>query len=74
MVSLHILLLGITSEKQIEKQVGVLKSLDISNKKDELKQIEGVFPKDIPNDLIINKLKETIKLKELLKQIVYIIH
>ena len=31
-------------EKQTEKQVGVMKSLDYSNKKDELKQIEGIFP------------------------------
>ena len=32
-------------EKQTEKQVGALRSLDLSNKKDELKQIEGIFPK-----------------------------
>ena len=32
-------------EKQTEKQVGALRSLDLSNKKDELKQIKGIFPK-----------------------------
>ena len=37
--------LGKALEKQTEKQVGALRSLDLSNKKDELKQIEGIFPK-----------------------------
>ena len=37
--------LGKALEKQTEKQVGALWSLDFSNKKGELKQIEGIFPK-----------------------------
>ena len=37
--------LGKALEKQTEKQVGALRSLDVSNKKGELKQIEGIFPK-----------------------------
>ena len=35
--------LGKAFEKQTEKQVGPRESLDHSNKKDELKQIEGIF-------------------------------
>ena len=38
--------LGKAFEKQIEKQLGSLKSLCISNKKDGLKQIEGMFPQN----------------------------
>ena len=37
--------LGKSFEKQTEKQVDALKSLNLSNKTDELKQIEGIFPK-----------------------------
>ena len=44
--------LGKAFEKQTENQVGTLKSLDNSNKKDELKQNGGIFPKYILNDLI----------------------
>ena len=36
-------------EKQIEKQVGTLKYLDISNKKDELKQTDGAYPQILMN-------------------------
>ena len=43
--------LGKAFKKQIENQVGTLKSLDNSNK-DELKQNSGIFPKYILNDLI----------------------
>ena len=32
---------------QTEKQVGALKSLDLYNKKDKLKQIEGIFPQNL---------------------------
>ena len=31
-------------EKQTEKQVDAIKSIDISNRKDELKQTESIFP------------------------------
>ena len=37
--------LGKASEKQTEKQISALKSLHLSTKKDELKQIEGIFHK-----------------------------
>ena len=36
--------LGRALEKQTEKQVHVLKSLNLSNKKDKLKQIDSIFP------------------------------
>ena len=39
-------------EKHIEKRTGTLKSLDPSNKKDELKQIQGIFPPNLMNDFI----------------------
>ena len=39
--------LGETLEKQTETQVNVLRSLKLSNKTNELKQIEGVFPKNL---------------------------
>ena len=41
---------GKVLEKQTEKQVGALKSLSFSNKEDEFKQIEGIFPKNLLND------------------------
>ena len=44
-------------EKQAEKQADALKSLNLSNKTDELKWIEGIFPKNLLNNLIIDKLK-----------------
>ena len=46
--------LGKALEKQTEKQIGPIKSLDLSNKKDELKHIKGIFPKSMLNVLIIN--------------------
>ena len=36
--------LGKAFGKQIEKQIGALKPLDLSNKKDELMQIKGIIP------------------------------
>ena len=42
-------------------------SLDLSNKTDELKQIEGIFPQNLMNDLVVNKLKETVKLQDIIK-------
>ena len=49
----------------LEKQT--FKSLELPIEKDELKQIEGIFPKNLLNDLIINNLKEIIKLKDIIK-------
>ena len=54
-------------EKQTKKLVGALKSLGISNKKDEYKQIEGIFPKNILHDMMIKRLKEIIKLQDIIK-------
>ena len=60
--------LGKVFEKQTEKQVGVIESLDPSNKKDELKQIDGIFQQNLMNDLIRAKLKETVKLQDIIKK------
>ena len=49
--------LGKAFEKQTEKQVSALNSLDLSNKKDELKQIEGGFPQNLMNDFVVNQFK-----------------
>ena len=56
-------------EKQTEKEVKVPNST--SNKKVELKQIEGVFPKNTLNDLIVNKLKVSFKLQYVIKTDLY---
>ena len=47
-------------EKALEKQT-------FSNKTDELRQVEGIFPKNLLNDLIISKLEDLIKLKDIIK-------
>ena len=52
-------------EKQTEKQVNALKSVNLSNKTDELKQIQGIFQKKLLNDLIIYKLQDIIKLQNI---------
>ena len=49
--------------KTNKKQVDALKSLNLSNKTDELKLIECIFPKNWINDLIRDRLKEIIKLQ-----------
>ena len=54
---------GKVFEKQTEKQVGALKSLNPSNKKDELTQIERIFTQNLMNDFIHGKLKEIGNLK-----------
>ena len=50
--------LGKALENQKMKVVDVLKSLNLFNKIDELKQIESIFPNNQQNNLIIDKLKE----------------
>ena len=47
--------LGKAFEKQTKKQVGAIKYLDFSDKRAELKQIEGIFPHILTNDLIRDK-------------------
>ena len=59
--------LGKASENQTEKQVGTIKSLDLSNKKDELKQTDGIFPQNLMNDLIRVKLKKIVNLQDIIK-------
>ena len=54
--------------KALEKQVDPIKSLDFPNKKDELKQTEGIFPQNLMNDLIRTKLKEIVKLQDIIKK------
>ena len=41
--------LGKAFEKQTEKQVGTIESLDLCNK-DRLEKIEGIFPQNLMND------------------------
>ena len=53
--------LGKAFQKQKEKKIGAIKSLDPSNK---LKQIEGIFPQSLMNYLIRAKLKEIIELQD----------
>ena len=52
--------LGKAFQKQKEKKIGAIKSLDPSNK---LKKIEGIFPQSLMNYLIRAKLKEIIELQ-----------
>ena len=49
--------LGKAFEKQTKEQVGTIKLVDLSHKKDKLRQIEGIFPKTSRNDLIRAKFK-----------------
>ena len=48
----------------MKKQVDILKSLNLSNITDEIKQIEIIFPQNQINDLICNKLKEIKQLED----------
>ena len=57
--------LGKAFEKQKEKQVDPIKSLDPSNK---LKQIEGIFPPNLMNNFICTKLKEIVELQDIIKK------
>ena len=54
-------------------EVGGLKSLNPSNKKDGLKQILGIFSQNPMNDFIRINLTEIVNL-QVLKQIIYIIN
>ena len=59
--------LGKGFEKQTEKQVGAVNFLDVFYKKDELKQIDGIFPQNLMNDLSRDKLKEIVSLQDIIK-------
>ena len=55
--------LGKAFGKQKKKQVKAIKDLIISDKANELKQIEDIFPQNVLNDLLSNKLKKFIELQ-----------
>ena len=63
--------LGKAFEKQTKEQFKAIKDLNISDKANELKQIENVFSKDVINDLIITKLKKIIELQNKLNYKTY---
>ena len=50
------------------KLVGAIKSLKRSNKTDELKQIDDIFPQNLMNDLICDKLKEIVNWQDIIKK------
>ena len=50
-------LLGKALEKQTEKQVDELPSLNLSAKTDDLKQIENIFPKNLLTNVINDRAK-----------------
>ena len=56
-------LLGKAFEKQTKEHVKAIKYLNISDKANELKQIEGTFSQNVLNNLINNKLKTMIELQ-----------
>ena len=60
--------LGKAFKKQTEKQVGATESLDLSIKKDKVKQIEGIFSQNLMNDLIRAKSIERFKLSDIIKK------
>ena len=55
--------MGKALEKQTKEQVKAIKDLNISDKTNELRQIEGIFPQNVLNNLISNKLKKVIELQ-----------
>ena len=48
--------MGKAFKEQTKEQVRAIKDLNISDKTNELKQTEGVFPQNLLNDLIRDKL------------------
>ena len=61
--------LGEAFQKNVDKQVDALESLGLSNK-DELKQMEGILPQNLMNDLICGKLKEIVQLQNFIKKMI----
>ena len=55
--------LGKAFKEQTKEQVKLIKNLSMSDKTNELKQIEGIFPQNVLNDLISNKLEKIIELQ-----------
>ena len=60
---------GKAFENQTERLVSGLKSLNSSNKKNDLKQIEGIFPQNLMNGLTDDSLKEIVNLKAIIKTV-----
>ena len=60
--------LGKAFDKQTEKQIGSLKSLDLFNKKAELKKIEGIFSQSLINNLICAKLNKIVNWQDIIKK------
>ena len=60
--------LGKAFVKQTEKQVDFINSLHISNNKDESKQTESILIQNLMNDFIRAKLKEIVKLQDVVKK------
>ena len=58
--------LGKAFEKQAKEQVKLIKDLNISGKTNELKQIERIFPRNLLNDLIRDKMIEILIHKTIL--------
>ena len=55
-------------EKQTQKQIDASKFLNLSNKINGLKRIEGIFPKDLPAQWFdYDKLKEITQLQDIIK-------
>ena len=46
-----------------------MRDLNISDKSNKLKQIEGIFPQNVLNDLICCKLKKSLSYKTILNKI-----
>ena len=61
-------LLANAFEKETKKQIDTIKSLDISSKKDKLKQTKIIFLQNLMNDLICAKLKEILELQGIIKK------
>ena len=53
--------LGKAFGKQTKEQVKAIKDLNFSDKANELKQLDVIFPENVLNDFISNKLKKTIE-------------
>ena len=58
---------GKAFEQQIQKQVGALKFLNLSDKTDKLKRFKVILKKPLLNDLIIDKINEIIQLQIIIK-------
>ena len=58
---------GATKVEYLLMQVDSLNYLNVPNKTSELKQIEGIFKKNLLDDLITFRLKEIIRFQDIFK-------